>query len=86
MHEINYQQLFEFLDSLGFEECSVSPVEKVFEHGATETMVAFSLVDESGEMSIVSNPDYLSVEVRLDQCGLIDSPLRDAIRVFQEAR
>jgi len=86
MEKISYQQLFVFLQSLGFEEYSTSPLDRIFEHPATETIVAFSMIGEGGDSAQVSRSDYLSVDVRLNQNGLIELPLKDSIREFHEAR
>ena len=61
-------------------------MERVFEHAATETLVAFSMMGMDGEDAPIRGSDFTSVETRLDQCGLIDGSLADAIREFWETR
>lgn len=82
MDKPTYLRLFQFLLDLGFEDCSNSKIERVFEHPTTETLVAFSMMDEAGEDGPIRGSDFTSVEVRLVESGLLGGSLNDAIREF----
>ena len=82
MEAPTYKCLFKFLLDLGFEDCSNSQIERVFEHPATETLVAFSMIAEAREDGPVRGSDLTSVEIRLVQIGLLGGSLNDALREF----
>jgi len=63
--------LFSFLESQGFEPLS-GKGELAYVHRPTETLLLFSATDKDSD---VSSADLVSVELRLEQNGLIDQPL-----------
>lgn len=69
--KLTHLVLFGFLENLGFEDIS-SQSELAFVHRPTGTLLLFSSIDRTSELS---NADLHSVETRLQQNGLIDQPL-----------
>ena len=68
---LTQRELFKFLESLGFEEIA-GRAELAYVHKSTGTVLLFS---STGQQNRVSNADLLSVQTRLEKCGLIDDPL-----------
>ena len=84
--EATYRRLFKYLIDLGFEDCSKSEIDRVFEHPATETLVVFSMLGKAADDGLVRGADFTSVEVRLLQCGLLEGSLDDALREFSRTQ
>ena len=79
MKLISYESLFAYLQNLGFRESSSSEFERVFEHAEANVLLAFSMLDDSNENREVRGADVLSAQFQLQQSGLLDGKLVDAI-------
>ncbi|WP_252853954.1 hypothetical protein [Aeoliella straminimaris] len=78
MTRITYQWLFAYLEQLGFVDTSPSDFERVFEHQERDILLAFSLLDDRSVDRPVRAADFVSVEFRLQQEGLLSGTLNDA--------
>ena len=75
MAELNYRQLFAFLEELGFEElCTDRDVG--FYHERSQVMFTFSGVDNEQP---VREADLSAVQLQLESCGMINGELADQL-------
>ena len=77
---MTYEMLFAYLAHVGFHDHAPTESQHVFEHSELGILLALTL---SGDVVIdgpVRGADVTSVEFRLQQHGLLTSPLADAVR------
>ena len=70
--EPTYEELFEFLLSLGFKRPSTTTFEHAFRHDESDTLLVFSMLDDANTGRPVRDVDLLSTRVHLQENGLIE--------------
>ncbi len=70
--EPTYNELFEFLLSLGFERSSTTTFEHSFRHDKSGVFLVFSMLDDGNTDRPVRDADLLSTRVHLQESGLIE--------------
>ncbi len=70
--EPTYDELFEFLLSLGFKRSSTTTCEHSFRHPELDTVLVFSMLNDANTDRPVRGADLLSTRVHLHENGLIE--------------
>lgn len=78
--EVSYADLFAFLQRIGFVDSSRSDFERIFEYPKSGIVLAFAMVADSSMARPVRSADLVSAEFRLQQHGLLDGKIVNAIQ------
>lgn len=79
MQKITYEALFVYLRKVGFRDVSTNRFERIFEHPVHKNVLAFSLHEDGDEDQIARPADMLSVEMQLQQTGLLERNLSEVL-------